>query len=84
MASMRAVGSAARQYQLHQLQTSAQARAVVVERPAQRRLGVATGVLLAGADLHVQYQAQVAHPEGVQHVAGTLRLCRVAAHLSAL
>ena len=57
--------------------------AELVEQPRQRRLGVPRGVLLARAEHRVEYQPQVAHPEGVQHVAGPARLVRVVADLSA-
>jgi hypothetical protein len=38
-------------------------------------------VLLTGAHLHVQHQAQVAHQEGMQHVAGPHGLGRVVSNL---
>ena len=44
---------------------------------------MARGVLLAGAEYRIEHQAQVADPEGVQHVARTPRLVRVVAHLGA-
>ncbi len=42
------------------------------------------GVLLARADLNIQHQAQIADPEGVQHVAGPCGLARVVAQLGPL
>ncbi len=57
--------------------------AELVEQPRHRRLGVARGVLLARAEHRVEHQAQVADPEGVQHVAGAARLVRVVADLGA-
>ena len=64
-----------------------QCRAVLaklVEQPAQGALAWPEAVLLAGAELRVEHQAQVAHPEGVQHVAGAPRLVWVVAHLGTL
>ncbi len=43
---------------------------------------MARGVLLARAEHCIKHQAQVAHPEGVQHVAGPTRLVWVVADLS--
>jgi len=53
----------------------------LIEQPSQRRPRVPAGVLLARAHLHIEHQPQVAHPEGVQHVAGAHRLGRVVADL---
>jgi hypothetical protein len=54
-----------------------------VEQPPQRRLGVPAGVLLARADLHVQHQAQVAHPGRCAARGWAAWACRVVANLRA-
>jgi hypothetical protein len=54
-----------------------------IEQPAIAALAWPEVCCLPEAEHRVEHQAQVAHPEGVQHVAGPARLVRVVADLGA-